>query len=184
MARIKTHAEIWGAPFPVGGEWDAGSTPLRTATVPPGRWTVRREEQQFVVVFKPYDGEEIVLKTFLPTDQGEVEAKTLATSAFQRRQVEPEEPLPITQSQVDYGYQWYGFGTVWRVSWDEHAGILYAECLRSTPSFACGERMTLADLPTQEIADTLMDGWAEPESPIFHNLVALHERIEAIRSIG
>lgn len=78
MSEVKTHREIWGTEFPVGGEWDAGYTPPRRG-VRQGRWTARRTEARWEVVFHPFDGgPEETLATFPPTDQGEIQAKRLA----------------------------------------------------------------------------------------------------------
>lgn len=79
MPEIKSNRQLWGRDFPLGGEWDAGVTPPLLPKIPAGRWTVRRETERFVVVFHRFaDGEETVLDTFSPTEQGEVDAKTCA----------------------------------------------------------------------------------------------------------
>jgi hypothetical protein len=79
MSEVKSNRKIWGREFPIGGEWDAGVTPPLLPTCPAGRWTVRREAERFIVVFHRFaDGEETLLNTFPPTEQGEVDAKTFA----------------------------------------------------------------------------------------------------------
>jgi hypothetical protein len=79
---IKTHKEIWGTDFPIGGEWDAGATPPLWPHYPSGRWTVRREENRFVVIFHRFqEGKETELGTFPPTEEGELNAKTCALEA-------------------------------------------------------------------------------------------------------
>jgi len=73
----KTHRELWGTPFPVGGEWDAGLTPPDWSLERRGRWTVRREANRFVVLFHRFtDGMDVVLAVYPPTEAGEREAKT------------------------------------------------------------------------------------------------------------
>lgn len=79
---VKSHRQIWGEDFPVGDEWDAGVTPPLWPTYPAGRWTMRREENRFLVFFHRFsDGLEITLGKFPPTEQGEIDAKTCALSA-------------------------------------------------------------------------------------------------------
>jgi len=83
MPEIKSHRQIWGTDFPLGGEWDAGVTPPVTATIPAGRWTVRREAECFLVVFHRFgDGHETLLEAFPPTEKGELDAKACALSAL------------------------------------------------------------------------------------------------------
>ncbi len=75
----KSHRQIWGTGFPVGGEWDAGVAHLIGPADQGGRWTVRREENRFVEVFHSFqDRSEVVLGIFDPTEEGEIEAKTTA----------------------------------------------------------------------------------------------------------
>jgi hypothetical protein len=50
MPEIKSHRQIWGEDFPVGSEWDAGATPPLWPTYPSGRWTIRREDNRFIVL--------------------------------------------------------------------------------------------------------------------------------------
>jgi hypothetical protein len=82
MPEIKSHRQIWGRDFPLGGEWDAGVTPPLIPTVPAGRWTVRREPERFIVIFHSFsDGQETLLETFPSTEKGELDAKACALSA-------------------------------------------------------------------------------------------------------
>ena len=91
MPEIKTHRQIWGWDFPIGGEWDAGATPPIWPTYPAGRWTVRREEKHFIVVFHRFaDGEDVLLETFPPTEQGELDAKACALAAREHLRFSPE----------------------------------------------------------------------------------------------
>ena len=78
MADIKSNLQLWGTDFPVGSEWDAGVT----NTASQERWTVRRDPDQFVVVFHAFDtGEDVLLGTFDPTEEGEISAKATAIVA-------------------------------------------------------------------------------------------------------
>jgi hypothetical protein len=78
MAEIKSNRQLWEIDFPVGGEWDAGCT----HTAQPGRWTVRRDPDHFVIVFHAFDsGQVIQLETFEPTEEGEISAKIAALAA-------------------------------------------------------------------------------------------------------
>ena len=82
MSEIKSHRQIWGTDFPVGSEWDAGVTPPLWPNYPAGRWTVCRETDRFTVVFHRFsDGENALLETFPPTEEGELDAKTSALVA-------------------------------------------------------------------------------------------------------
>lgn len=90
MRPIQTNREIWGTDFPIGGEWDAGITPPHTPPGKSGRWTVRRTEQRFIVVFVYFNiKRETLLAVFPPTEQGEIDAKTCALSARQNNQITP-----------------------------------------------------------------------------------------------
>jgi hypothetical protein len=91
MCDVKSNRQIWGRDFPVGGEWDAGATPPLLPTTPAGRWTVRREAERFIVVFHRFsDGEETLLETFPPTEQGELDTKTFAITACDNLQILPQ----------------------------------------------------------------------------------------------
>lgn len=82
MPEVKSHRQIWGRDFPIGGEWDAGVTPPLMPTIPAGRWTVRREAECFVLVFHRFgDGQETLLEAFPSTEKGELDAKACALSA-------------------------------------------------------------------------------------------------------
>ena len=90
MTVIKTNKELWGKDFPTGGEWDAGNTPPHTPHDKSGRWTVRREETRFIVVFHRFqDRQEILLDEFPPNEQGEIEAKTCAMHMRNIHQITP-----------------------------------------------------------------------------------------------
>ncbi len=90
MTQIQTNKELWGKEFPIGGEWDAGLTPPHTPTDKSGRWTVRREETRFVVLFHRFqDRSDTLLAEHPPTEQGEIDAKTCAVAARQNNQIAP-----------------------------------------------------------------------------------------------
>jgi len=90
MPGIKSHRQIWGRDFSLDSEWDAGVTPLLLPAVPAGRWTVRREAERFIVVFHRFgDGQETLLATFPPTEEGEIAAKQRALSAHENLQTTP-----------------------------------------------------------------------------------------------
>jgi hypothetical protein len=82
MPGIRTNRQLWGCDFPVGGEWDAGSTLPHIRPEQAGRWTVHREAERFIVVFHSFhNGQETLLEAFAPTEQGELNAKTCALAA-------------------------------------------------------------------------------------------------------
>lgn len=90
MTTIQTNKALWGTEFPIGGEWDAGYTPPGTPTQNSGRWTVRREETRFVVLFHSFRAQsEICLAEYPPTEQGEIDAKTCALCACNDNQTQP-----------------------------------------------------------------------------------------------
>ena len=79
MSELKTHRQLWGTDFPVGGEWDARNTAPHIMPEKAGRWTVRREAERFVVVFHYFkDGSENLLAEHPNTDEGELDAKRFA----------------------------------------------------------------------------------------------------------
>jgi hypothetical protein len=83
MTQIKSNREIWGRPFPIGGEWDAGYTPFHQGVVQ-GRYTARRALGCWEVVFQPLNGEpEQLLGTFPPTEDGEIQAKNFAVEKLE-----------------------------------------------------------------------------------------------------
>jgi len=92
MEEVKTSKELgFGDPKP-GYEWDAGNTPPGDQS--PGRWTVRRETDNWVVIFHsfaaypasgfykkgfdPSPGPDYIIATFPPTEEGERGAKKMA----------------------------------------------------------------------------------------------------------
>ena len=90
MTNIQSDKQLWGKDFPIGGEWDAGYTPAHTPPENSGRWTVRREETRFTVVFHRFHGRpEVQLAEYPPTEQGEIEANTCAISAYETNQTNP-----------------------------------------------------------------------------------------------
>lgn len=79
MPEMKSHRELWGAEFPIDGEWDAKSTKPGTRPELAGRWTVKREAARFIVVFHPSQGgKDHILAEYPPTEQGEIAAKLFA----------------------------------------------------------------------------------------------------------
>jgi len=61
-----------------GYEWDAGCTlPMDPS---PGRWTVRRDTNHWVVLFHSFTivHTEYIIQSFSPTEDGERAAKTMA----------------------------------------------------------------------------------------------------------
>ncbi len=92
MTVIQTNKQLWGKDFPIGGEWDAGNTPPHTPHDKSARWTVRREQTRFVVVFHRFhDHQESILDEFPPVDEGEIEAKTCAVHM---RNIHQTIPIP------------------------------------------------------------------------------------------
>jgi len=93
MRPIQTNKELWGKDFPVDGEWDVGLTPPHTPAEKSGRWTVRREETRFAVLFyRFHDHQETLLKQYPATEQGEIDAKICAIGARQTNQITPFTP--------------------------------------------------------------------------------------------
>ena len=83
MTEIKSNREIWGRPFPIGGEWDAGYSPVRKGVIQ-GRYTARRALGSWLVVFQPLNSEpEQLLGTFPPTEKGEIQAKNFAVERLE-----------------------------------------------------------------------------------------------------
>lgn len=90
MSQIFTNKQLWGTDFPIGGEWDAGQTPPHTPAEKSGRWTVRREETRFIVVFHRFhDQPEILLAQYPATEQGEIDAKICAVNARETNRTTP-----------------------------------------------------------------------------------------------
>ncbi len=76
VEQVKTSEELgFGEPEP-GYEADMGNTPPGDKS--PGRWTVRRDPDAWVVLFHSFNGPEYVIQTFSPTAEGERAAKTMA----------------------------------------------------------------------------------------------------------
>lgn len=74
---VKTHRELHGKEPEPGYEWDAGNTPPRDKE--PGRWMVRRDRDNWVVLFHFSNGRpENIISTFPPTEDGERAAKIMA----------------------------------------------------------------------------------------------------------
>ena len=83
MTEIKSNREIWGRPFPIGGGWDAGYTPIRKGFVQ-GRYTARRVLGGWDVVFQSLNGApEQLLGAFPPTEEGEIQAKNYAVEKLE-----------------------------------------------------------------------------------------------------
>ncbi len=79
MTDMKSHEDLWGVEFPVGGEWDAKVTRPATRPEKAGRWIVKREQTRFIVVFHRFqDGQDKILAEYPPTVQGEIAAKLFA----------------------------------------------------------------------------------------------------------
>ena len=76
MEQVKTSREFGFGEPQTGYEWDAGNTPPGDNSA--GRWTVKRSEDGWVVLFHSFNGPEYVIQTFAPTDDGERGAKTMA----------------------------------------------------------------------------------------------------------
>lgn len=73
---VKTHEELHGKEAPVGYEADMGNTPPGDKS--PGRWTVRKDTNHWVVLFHSFNGPEYAIQTFAPSEDGERAAKTMA----------------------------------------------------------------------------------------------------------
>jgi hypothetical protein len=85
MPQIKSHKELWGSEFPIGGEWDARATHPATRPEEAGRWSVKREPKRFVVVFhSSQTGQDKILAEYPPSEQGEIEAKLFALTTEQK----------------------------------------------------------------------------------------------------
>ncbi len=73
---VKTHRELHGKEPVAGYEADMGLTPPGDKS--PGRWTVRRDPNGWIILFHSFNGPEYVVQTFSPTDEGERAAKAMA----------------------------------------------------------------------------------------------------------
>jgi hypothetical protein len=76
MAEVKTAQELGQKEPQPGYEWDAGLTPPGDKA--PGRWTVRRTKENWVVLFHSFGGPEYIIHTLSPTGDGERAAKEMA----------------------------------------------------------------------------------------------------------
>lgn len=96
MNTVLTRHQLWGNDFPKDGEWDAGATPPHYPLPKAGRWAVRRNTDQFNVIFHSYHtNTDTLLATFPPTEKGELDAKIFALSAKSNLQTVPTgEALP------------------------------------------------------------------------------------------
>lgn len=89
VEEVKTSKELGlGEPKP-GYQWDAGNTPPGDKA--PGRWTVRRDPDQWVIFFHSfiyappqYVGPDCIIATFPPTEDGERAAKIMAKKLVAR----------------------------------------------------------------------------------------------------
>jgi hypothetical protein len=75
MEQVKTARESGFDEPKVGYEWNAGDTPPGDSA--PGRWIVRREGNNWVVLFHAFKGPTYVIHTFPPTENGERAAKIM-----------------------------------------------------------------------------------------------------------
>lgn len=76
MAEVKTAQELGQGEPQVGYEADMGLTPPGDSV--PGRWTVKRDPDHWVVLFHSFSGPEYIIHTFSPTEDGERAAKGMA----------------------------------------------------------------------------------------------------------
>jgi hypothetical protein len=79
--------------------------------------------------------------------------------------------------EVDFGVWWTMTGNErefprWRLSWIENTGELYA-CQPAKDRF-----IKLGIIPDRDRLNSLLAGWSDPDSQIYHNLKALARRIE------
>lgn len=87
VEEVKTSRELGHGEPKVGYEWDAGNTPPGDKA--PGRWTVKRNEDSWVILFHSsslhfiynppqYVSPDYIIATFPPTEDGERAAKRMA----------------------------------------------------------------------------------------------------------
>lgn len=79
--------------------------------------------------------------------------------------------------EVDFGCWWTldgrpGAFPRWRVSWIERTGELYAAQAQSD------RYMPLGVFPTRQEVETALEGWADPQSPLYHHLAALVGKLD------
>ncbi len=87
------------------------------------------------------------------------------------------EPKRKASAEVDFGAWWTLHGGEneyprWRVSWIIRTGELYAV------QPGGGQHILLGVFASRQEVEQAMNGWADPESPVYHNLAALAERLE------
>ena len=79
MEQVKTSQELGLGEPQSGYEWDAGNTPPGDKS--PGRWTVRRDPDHWVVLFHSFIYKvdaDYIIATLPPTEEGERAAKKMA----------------------------------------------------------------------------------------------------------
>lgn len=86
------------------------------------------------------------------------------------------DPTRKTSPEYDFGGWWTQEGKplAWprySVSWIEHTGELYVWNSRED------EYQVIATFATQAEVERALEGWANPDSPIYHNLTRLIERV-------
>ena len=72
---VRTHGELHGREAEIGHEADLGYTPPGHPS--PGRWTVRRDPDGWMLLFHSFRGVEYVISRFSPTEEGERAARAM-----------------------------------------------------------------------------------------------------------
>lgn len=85
---------------------------------------------------------------------------------------------------VEYGRGWQGFGAAWKIVWNSSDWNLSAVSESATAIWQVDNRVTLGNFRDRAAVDTIMAGWDEPRSPVYHNLEGLMRRIRAESSKG
>ena len=67
LPEIKTHRELHGKDPEIGYEWDAGNTPPGDKS--PGRWTVKRTTENWMVLFRSFLSGGGICHTNLPANR-------------------------------------------------------------------------------------------------------------------
>ncbi len=93
------------------------------------------------------------------------------------------DPQRARSGECDYGAWWTPTANLtefprYSISWIMKTGELYIWNTRDD------SYQVIAIVPTERAADVLMEGWADPDSPIYHNLIRLLERISQTRSVS